>query len=89
METGCHERAVPTAVVSPHASHRHHLVVQVVGVLGIGARSGLLVILCQIVVVHGETHRQVVLFCEVVLKQQLGVGILLVDAIVLVAVVGV
>ena len=36
METRCHKRTVTTAMVNTHTSHCHHLVVQVVGVLGVG-----------------------------------------------------
>ena len=89
VETGCHKRTVTAAVVGSHTSHRHHLVVQVVGVLGVCTRRGLLVVMGQVIMIQRQTGREVVLLSEVGLEQQLGVGILLVHTVVLVTIVGI
>ena len=87
MESRCHESAVATAVVGPDASHRHHLVIQIIGILHIRSGRRLLVVARQIVVVQRETRREVMMLREVGFKQQLRIGVLLVHAVVLLAVV--
>ena len=89
MEAGRDEGTIAAAVVGTHTGHGHHLVVQVVGVLYVCSRRGFLVVAGQVVVVQRESCRQVVLLGQVGLEQQLCVGVLLVHAVVLVAVVGI
>ena len=86
VEAGRDECTVDAAVVGSESGHCHHLFVQVEGVLGVGTWCGLLLVPRQIVVVQRKACREVVLLGEVGLEHQLGVGVLLVDVVVFLAV---
>ena len=52
VETGCHKRPITTAVVGSDTGHRHNLVIEIVGILGIDAWRGFFIVLRQIVVIQ-------------------------------------
>ena len=90
------ERAIDVAMIDTETRHSHETLVEVERILRIGTGDGLSFdhrlsgerrivdeahILMEVVVVEAQTGREIVLMAEVGLKNQRGVGILLVDVI--------
>ena len=95
VETGREKSAVEAAVVCPQPCHGHQFVGERIGILGIDARCRLALIgvietaieqvLFQVIVGQRKTSRQIMPLAEIGLEKQLGIGVFLVDMIVLMA----
>ena len=83
------EGAVAAAVVGSQSCHGNEFLVEVVGVLGIDARGGLVFVGVQIVVVEGESCGEVVSLGEVGLEEELCVDVSFVGVVGLVPVGGI